>query len=272
MKICAHTIVKNEDRYLWFAVKSVISFVDEILIWDTGSSDLTREIIAILLHDHPDKIKYRKFENVNVTDFTQLKNEMLQESNCDWIFILDGDEVWWEDSIRTIRKTIDEKGDELDTIVSPFVNPVGDIYNYRNPVYGRYSIGDKIGDITVRCINRKINGLHVANPYGNEGYYNKDNIPVQKLSISKMLFIDKLFMHFTHLKRSSINIDSTMQRKGKFKYELGKKFPNDYFYPEVFFIDRPDIIATPWLIRGFCFKIISSLQLLPKRVKNILHF
>lgn len=269
MKICAHTIVKNEDRYLWFAVKSVIAYVDEMLIWDTGSNDLTKEIIELLLHEYPDKVKYKKYENVGVVDFTQLKNEMLQASNSDWVFILDGDEVWWDDSIRAIKETIDERGNELNTIVSPFVNPVGDIFNYRNPAYGKYSIGNKTGDITIRCINRRINGLHIAKPYGNEGYYNEDNIPVQDLAASKMLFIDKPFMHFTYVKRSTLNNDSTMQRRGKFKYELGRRFPSDYFYPEAFFFKKPEIISNPWVTRDTYYIAISLIQLIPKRIKKL---
>ena len=45
MKVWAHTLVKNEERYIWYAVMSVIDWVDKILIWDTGSTDKTVEII-----------------------------------------------------------------------------------------------------------------------------------------------------------------------------------------------------------------------------------
>ena len=46
--IWGNTIVKNEDKYLYFAVESVIEFLDKLLIWDTGSSDNTIEIIKLL--------------------------------------------------------------------------------------------------------------------------------------------------------------------------------------------------------------------------------
>lgn len=36
--IWAHTIVKNEERFIWYSVMSVINHVDKILIWDTGST------------------------------------------------------------------------------------------------------------------------------------------------------------------------------------------------------------------------------------------
>ena len=45
MKIWAHTLVMNEDRFIWYAVMSVIDYVDKILIFDTGSTDGTVRII-----------------------------------------------------------------------------------------------------------------------------------------------------------------------------------------------------------------------------------
>ena len=44
-KIWAHTLVKNEERFIWFSVMSVIVNVDKVLIWDTGSTDDTVKII-----------------------------------------------------------------------------------------------------------------------------------------------------------------------------------------------------------------------------------
>jgi hypothetical protein len=45
LKITAHTLVKNEARFVWYSVMSVIEHVDKILLWDTGSTDGTKEIL-----------------------------------------------------------------------------------------------------------------------------------------------------------------------------------------------------------------------------------
>ena len=45
MSIWAHTLVKNEERFVWFAINSVIDYVDEMRVWDNGSSDSTVKII-----------------------------------------------------------------------------------------------------------------------------------------------------------------------------------------------------------------------------------
>ena len=46
--IWVNSLIFNEDKYIWFAVKSVIDYVDKILIWDSGSTDRTEEVVKIL--------------------------------------------------------------------------------------------------------------------------------------------------------------------------------------------------------------------------------
>jgi hypothetical protein len=37
MKIWAHVVCQNEENYIWFALMSVVSHVDKIIVRDTGS-------------------------------------------------------------------------------------------------------------------------------------------------------------------------------------------------------------------------------------------
>ena len=56
MKIWANTLVRNEERYLWFSVMSVINWVDKILIWDDASTDNTYEIAKLIKKKFPKKL------------------------------------------------------------------------------------------------------------------------------------------------------------------------------------------------------------------------
>ena len=38
-------IVKNEDQWVFYAINSVLPYVDELIITDTGSTDHTLELI-----------------------------------------------------------------------------------------------------------------------------------------------------------------------------------------------------------------------------------
>ena len=158
MKICAHMSVKNEERYLWYSVMSVVEQVDYIMLWDTGSTDNTRKIIEEIIKIYPDKINFKEVHETSPVEFSKIRQKMLEETEADWVILVDGDEVWWEDSIKNLVATIREKGNEFETIVSPSYNIVGDIYHYQEESAGQYEIDGRRGHINIRAMNLKIPG------------------------------------------------------------------------------------------------------------------
>ena len=264
MSIWVHTLVKNEERYIWYALRSVVDFVDKMLIWDTGSSDATEAIIKEFKKIYPKKVDFRQVGEVNAESYTKVRQKMLDETRSDWIMILDGDEVWWEKSIKSVVNTINQKSDKYESIVVPFYNVVGDIYHYQPQKAGRYEILEKKGHLTIRAINTRINGLHVGGAYGSEGYLDENNIPIQQRSPERILFIDAPFLHLTHLKRSRIDTH------GKLKYELGISVPENFLYPEVFYKGRPKIVPSPFKNRSKKYTILSLLNTPYRNVKRMI--
>lgn len=239
-KIWANCIVKNEENFVWFSIMSMVDYVDKILVYDTGSKDKTAQIIKEVQKIKKNKISFKQVGEVDKHQFSKVRQQMLEDSVCDWILILDGDEVWWEKSIKKVVDEINKSGDGLDAIVLPFYNVVGDIYHYQTDAAGKYEILGKKGHLTIRAINRKIKGLHIGGPYGSEGYLGKNNIPIQEGDPKRIQYTDEPFLHLTHLKRSSLDDHN------KYKYEIGEKFPENFKYPEVFYLSYPKIITSPW--------------------------
>ena len=131
MKIWANTIVNNEENFIWFSIMSVIDFVDQILVYDTGSTDRT---VAIIKEIQKNK-KNIKLIEVGVTskdDFPKLRQRMLEESQSDWIMVLDGDEIWWQTSIKKVITEIKLNGSKINGIVVPMIVPVGDIFHIQD--------------------------------------------------------------------------------------------------------------------------------------------
>ncbi len=252
VKIWANTIVKNEENFIWFSIASIVDSVDKILVWDTGSSDNTVKIIEELKKKYPDKISFRQVGAVDKNQFTKIRQQMLDASICDWILIVDGDEVWWKESIKEVVGVINRQGNNLDAIVTPFYNALGDIYHYQNETAGEYKLLGKRGHLTIRAISKKIPGLHVRGPYGVEGYYNANNTPIQENQ--KLIFINAPFFHLTHLKRSS------KDSHGKFKYESGLKFPKDFKLPEAFYYKRPKGVISLLEKRSKLYELIGFLK------------
>jgi len=270
MEVWAHSLVKNEARWLWYSVSSVINHVDKLLLWDTGSIDGSVEIEKELVKKYPDKIVLKNREQKTAEDFTRVRQEMLEETKADWLLILDGDEVWWEKSIKKLIETIVEKGDRLETIVSPLYNVVGDIYHYQDESAGQYRIDGRQGHLNIRAMNLNIPGLHVEKPHGSQGYYDGEGTLVQEREKDKRIFLEERYMHFTNVTRSSSRANDFLvpKRKFKLKYEIGKSFPKDFYYPEVFFRSRPKIVESIWKVSDFSFKSRASLETPLRKMKR----
>lgn len=239
MKIWANTIVNNEENFIWFSIMSVVDYVDKILIYDSGSTDKTVEIIKEIEKIKGEKIEFKEVGDVDIFQFTKMRQQMLEESNCDWILILDGDEIWWENSIKKLVDTIQKKGSALDGIVVPMYVPVGDIYHMQDEKAGRYELLGRKGHLSLRAISKNIPGLYVDWPYGKESYFDSENKLVQERE--KIIFVDAPYLHVTHMKRSNIK-----RKQNKYKYELGNLVSTDFKFPEVMYLSYPEIISSPW--------------------------
>lgn len=251
MKIWANTIVHNEENFIWFAVKSVIDYVDKVLIYDTGSNDNTVRIIDELQSLYGNKIIFKEVGKVDGEEFTKMRQLMLDQSDCDWILILDGDEIWWEDSIGKVVSEIKENGSGIEGIVVPFIVSLGDIYHFQKESAGQYELLGRRGHLTLRAISKKIPGLHLGGIYGIEGYQDENNIPIQKRNSNKLKFVNAPFLHTTYLKRSSKDDHQ------KFKYEIGVQAPTGFFFPEVFNKDSSKIVRSPFTKRSKLYEIIA---------------
>lgn len=247
MKIVGHCLVKNEERFIWYAINSVIDFLDEIYVWDTGSTDKTCEIIKSIKSK---KIHFEEKGKCTPEELSKLRNEMIKITPSDWIFILDGDEIWHNDAIKEIVDTIYEYKDTIDLIVSPVKMLVGDIYHYQSEEAGRYQLKDRKGHFNIRAI-RNFEGLSIKGIYPNEAYVDKNGIKIQDFPKERMIFAQNYYLHASHLKRSSKDTK-------KYKYDLGKKFPLNYYYPEIFFEKGFKNIDSIFLPSDCKYKIVSS--------------
>ena len=264
-KVVAHTLVKNESRWIWYALNSVLNLVDEIMVWDTGSTDTTPDIVQSI---RSSKVKFRSIGSVDAAGHTAARQSMLDETDSDWILILDGDEIWYRDSLSVAIQTA-VNNPKLSAIVSPFINLVGDIYHFQNPNRSHYQIGPFKGAYNLRLINRKVPGLHVGNPHGRQEYRNLEEVALQNLSPENYLLVDKPYLHTTHLARSKEDA-LTLKRSFKHRHELGQSFPSDFVYPEVLYLPHPATIADPWTRRSPTF-VARSLVYEPLRLaKNLI--
>jgi len=75
------------------------------------------------------------------------------------------------------------------------------------------------------------------------------------------LFLEEKYLHASFLTRSSKDLK-------KIKYEIGEIFPKDFYYPEVFFKPRPDIVPSPWKSMDLKYKFRAFIETPFKKLKR----
>lgn len=274
MRIYAHALVKNEEKWIWYSLMSIIRYVDRVLVWDTGSTDRTLEIIDEIKKRFPNKVIFKQVGDVDAERFTRVRQEMLEETDSDWFIILDGDEVWWEDSIKKVIQVVagstgrSEK--DIESVVVPMIYPIGDIYHRQEEAAGQYQLAGRRGHYALRAVNRKIPGLSSSNPHGTWGWTDGEGKMIQDRDPKKILFVDAPYMHFSLMPRGGERKDDerVVKRANKLKFELGTPFPRDFYYPEVFFKPRPDIVPSPWATMSRSYFLRAAIETPFKKIKR----
>jgi len=104
-----HCVVKNEEKWIWFALRSILDIADKVLVYDTGSSDRTVDIIKRIKSK---KIIFEEKGEVDAKGLTQLRKDQLKRTKTEWFLILDGDEIWPKNTKKElVEKIISTKVD-----------------------------------------------------------------------------------------------------------------------------------------------------------------
>jgi len=265
-KIVAHTVVKNESRWIWYVLQSVLPFVDEIIVGNHGSTDNTIEIIKSI---NSPKIKIYDYSHIPPEKYSDVRTNMMKETKTDWLFILDGDEIWPRSAIKNTINII-ANNPNLDFIIQPLYNLVGDIYHYQSEFAGKYNICGYKGHITIRAINIKmIGGIIFSGDHMKQGIFDLHGCLIQDRSKALFEFQPIKYFHTTHLRRS--NQDFRVQkRSAKYKHEWGIPFHNNFSYPEVFYLPHSVLVKDIWEHRSLLYNLNALWQTPLRQIHRLL--
>ncbi len=185
-------IVKNEIKFIEQCIINASSYVDEIIIVDSGSTDGTLEVLN----------KYNcKIYNFNwCNDYSKARNYSITKSNNDWVLILDADEHISTFNIEHVKDFIKNanSSDIGEITLTSFVGTLDNIkteriprlFNKNNYIYER-AIHERL-----KPLNKELNINIVPLPievdhfgYLNETIHSKEKnvnyINILKKSISE---------------------------------------------------------------------------------------
>lgn len=261
--ITVHTIVKNEERFIWYALNSVLPLVQKVLLYDTGSTDHTVDIINIISDK---KIQFAQKGPVFANELVNLRQEQITATTTDFFLLLDGDEVWPQRNLIKLLDRVMEMPKKKLAIFCRTRNAVGDIYHYLPEDAGEYHLAGIKGHLNIRLF-RNVPNLDVAGTYPLEAY-RIDGIPLNNHP-KKLEFVDTWYLHLTHLLRSSSREKDreVVGREGKYKYELGKILKEEEL-PEVFWQKPPSIVPPLPEKRSRTFFLQSLWQTPLRRLKR----
>lgn len=194
-KVTAHCLVKNEEVFVGYAIRSVIDFVDRILVFDTGSTDSTVTIVKDLQTKYPEKIFFEEKGPADKKRHTELRQEMVDRTETEWIMLLDGDEVWKRSGMEEAFAYLGSHP-EIDSLASDIYLCAGDVQHTHNRFLMKKI--NKISDLKLARFYRKVPGLHWSGDYGLDGLYREGG----ELIWENCPAIKQKFWHTTHLKRS----------------------------------------------------------------------
>lgn len=262
MKFTVHSLVKNEDQFVWYSINSVIDLAEKIIVFDTGSNDKTVEVIKTIKSP---KILFEEKGSQTTDGLVKLRQQMIDQTKTDWFLVLDGDEIWPREQLKLLINEADKNPDII-AFVNRTRDCIGDIYHFLPEEAGAYQIAGKVGNLTIRLI-KKTKDLIIEGNYPLEQFTNSSG-PIQKQD-EKLKFLDCWYLHATFLKRSSYNRSNTLGNIGRNKLpEKGLKFKEKNI-PEVFTNPVPGIVDKPTR-RSYLYEIASTFTTPLIHLKRIL--
>lgn len=251
-RITAHVMVKNEGRWLWYSIMSVIDHVDKMIIFDTGSCDHTVKIVQWFLKNKKyfDKITFVSRKIKNASDVAAVRNKMLEITETEWFMVVDGDEIYPKSTLAEALCALSTQPSK-NYIAFTFVNCVGDAMHRQFVWSGKYSLCDIIGNISIRIYKTEKSGVWCGD-YNNEGEGLLDNngYPIDPNNENTYV-VSQPYLHMSHTFRSNSFFCDLLIR-----YRWRKIFTRIHYvvslrntseFPEVFYEKgRPEFIKGPF--------------------------
>lgn len=120
-------IVCNEERWIYYALKSIQEYIDKFVVIDNLSTDRTvSEIIRLGI------TPIQKAGTVK-----DLRNEAAELTGCDWVWWIDGDEVWEDIQAVKARACIDayDRNKDISILNCQLLRFIDDRFHYDGQIY-----------------------------------------------------------------------------------------------------------------------------------------
>ena len=202
--ITVHCLIRNEERFIKAAILSVLPLAKRILVYDTGSSDATIEVVSSIQSDlsavpsgtgQAGKIELVRKTFSSPRELTRFRNEMIERTTTEWFMVVDGDEIYPAQAIQGIAQALPHVAPTIHQIKVHRKHFLGSL-NFISPV-------DCLGRIYRTSQIRHRTGYPLRRRLRADTPYLRDN-PLASLKPHSMRLPEGIFFfHCQYLIRSS---------------------------------------------------------------------
>jgi len=118
-RVAVNLLTKNNERTIKVALESCHSFVDEIIVVDTGSTDGTKEILKSYS-------KVKLIEEESFQGYSFHRNQAIKATAADWILVFDSDEFLSVYLAENLQKLIKSKVFSKYRMYSRWINKINE--------------------------------------------------------------------------------------------------------------------------------------------------
>ncbi len=250
-------IVKNEEERLDLCLKKISSYMDEIIIVDTGSIDRTKEIAGI----YTDKVYDFPWTN----DFAAARNYSISKASNEFILIIDSDEILENINIEEIKRLIELNPTKIGRIqrINEYTRK-GNEYKYKEYVNrlfskGLYKYEGIIHEQVVPVTELKDNIPNDCETYmmplsiSHFGY--EGNVEIRKKKTERNIALLKLAL------QECPDDPYLLYQLGKSYYmEEDYKSSGDFFGQALYFDLNPQLEYVQDLVESYGYSLINSGQ------------
>jgi glycosyltransferase involved in cell wall biosynthesis len=213
MESSAVVLVKNEEWFLPYTLVQTEGYFDSYVIYDVGSTDRTQEIIQWWIErmDGKADIFVRYLPHVDPLVQGAFRNSMILEGARPFYYILDGDELYSEASLKLLEPSVEDFHKQN--------------RNNARKMYGVVKRVEVNADLTQQYVERRGHHRLYASSAWWEGTHPGERAVYAQNEKSEVRYDDIVCWHMHNTIRSSKNSDALKRevRKGQKSYHPGSE-------------------------------------------------
>lgn len=206
----------NDEYWLQYSLASLAGHFNRYVIYDVGSTDRSKDIIDWFVQKEKKRadffVRYMPFVDPVVQGC--FRNSMIAEADADWYFIVDSDEIYTPEDLRTLWRHVN-----LQAVVAEDFKPYG--------LVRRLEVVEGLDQAYGTTENRKHHRVYHRSAYWKGTHPGEVAAKYKQIEANEFWIPEVTCYHFHNTNRSSKDseVPKRIERRGQATYHRGELKP-----------------------------------------------